>query len=523
MTRLQNVNTTDIAAAIRLGCRTMQNVFNADDNNIPFFGSHTWPYAGFYFHPDLSEAHVPGRHLNALLAAEEATGFEPDPEAIENHRRALFFSFSGPVALPLNRQEPPGPLVNFGPHNVREAMHGMYALVRWRSDEQARELARRYISAVFNLWDPVNRWDKTRLGALGLNILPTQGPLNGEVRMIGPLVKYYLASGYAPALELALLLKEHAVERFFWSDGDYDYARFITDHTHSITSSLSSLAQLADLLDDEALMGRVKAFYDNGLWQMRDEIGWSPGGVFQRDGRGEGNNSGDMLETALVLGRRGYPQYYHDAERMLRCTLLPSQLRDNSFLSDSPNPENLDRLRNAADRHLGAFGMPAPYGFLVAGKERDSIIYPMDVVGSVVSSLCAACLEIARWDKGAHWVNLLFDRETPHLRLESPYTHDALRITLKQYGPLFVRLPPWLALDEVRVEGANGQPFLTNGYLFLAQPPVSAPITLRFPLKESSLTLSGPVHPTPIRLRLRGDGPVAMENFGQDLTFFDSY
>lgn len=30
MSRVAQVNTTDIAAAIQLGCRTMQRVFNAD-------------------------------------------------------------------------------------------------------------------------------------------------------------------------------------------------------------------------------------------------------------------------------------------------------------------------------------------------------------------------------------------------------------------------------------------------------------------------------------------------------------
>ena len=45
MTALSNVNTTDIAAAIGLGCRTMQSVFNADDDDIPFFGSELWSEA----------------------------------------------------------------------------------------------------------------------------------------------------------------------------------------------------------------------------------------------------------------------------------------------------------------------------------------------------------------------------------------------------------------------------------------------------------------------------------------------
>ena len=40
MGRVSNVNTTDILGAIRLGCRTMSSVFNAYDNDTPFFGAY---------------------------------------------------------------------------------------------------------------------------------------------------------------------------------------------------------------------------------------------------------------------------------------------------------------------------------------------------------------------------------------------------------------------------------------------------------------------------------------------------
>ena len=46
MTKLQDVNTTDIAGAIRLGCETMGNVFNADDNDVPFSGRSSIPKPG---------------------------------------------------------------------------------------------------------------------------------------------------------------------------------------------------------------------------------------------------------------------------------------------------------------------------------------------------------------------------------------------------------------------------------------------------------------------------------------------
>mgnify|MGYP004365827515 CR=1 FL=1 len=92
MPQLANVNTTDLIDAIRLGCRTMSSVFNADDDGMPFFRSRVWPEAYLAFRPGVTEGHVPGRHLNALLNAEDAAGITVTPEAVANHEKAAFFS-----------------------------------------------------------------------------------------------------------------------------------------------------------------------------------------------------------------------------------------------------------------------------------------------------------------------------------------------------------------------------------------------------------------------------------------------
>jgi hypothetical protein len=44
---------------------------------------------------------------------------------------------------------------------------------------------------------------------------------------------------------------------------------------------------------------------------------------------------------------------------------------------------------------------------------------------------------------------------------------------------------------------------------------------VHFPLPEATLTLSTWIHPEPIRLKLCGDHPVAMDNLGTDLNFFE--
>ena len=305
MTRLQDVNTTDVRSAIELGCRTMSSVFNADDNDIPFFGSHVRPQAELRFSAAHSEAHVPGRHLNALLNAEDAAGVAVDEAAIEKHAAAAFYSYSGPIAMPLNRAELGGPLVNFIPHNIREGFHALYPLVQYRDSDQARQLAEASIEAFRRYWSVDEGWDRPVLQGLGLEAWESLF-IPGEARTLGPLVKYYRATGYGPALELALELAEKITGEFFTADGDHD-RELLGDHTHSVTCVMSSLAQLADLTGDAVLMLRVKAFYDNGLWAMRDPLGWvveSTNPDAPPD-RGEVNNTGDIVETALILGRWG--------------------------------------------------------------------------------------------------------------------------------------------------------------------------------------------------------------------------
>src|SRR5688572_15178966 len=82
--RLRDVNTTDIAGAIALGCKTMSHVFNADDHDIPFFGSSIDEQSsGLWFNDSHSEAHIPGRHLNALLNAEDVLGLRIEKNVIE--------------------------------------------------------------------------------------------------------------------------------------------------------------------------------------------------------------------------------------------------------------------------------------------------------------------------------------------------------------------------------------------------------------------------------------------------------
>ena len=516
--KVSNVNTTDIRSAIELGCRTMSNVFNADDNDIPFFGSEVLPNPRLSFSNVHSESHVPGRHLNALLNAEDAAGVSISEEAVEKHAAAAFFSYSGPVPLPMNRDRVDGPIENFNDHNVREGFHALYALVRYRNSDRARELAESSIEFILDAWDPVDGWDKKGLtSAHGIRWTRQNTFITGIARAIGPLVKYYRATGSGRALELASLLAEMATAEFFLPDGSYDREKFGT-HTHSTTCVMSSLAQLADLTGDATMLERVRAFADNGLWAIRDELGWviESSADDSPPDRGEGNNTGDIVETDLILGRHGFAAFYQDAERILRGHLLPAQLRDAEFIPEPANPSNEEGMRDVKNRHLGAFGFPAPYGHRPIDLERVS--FNMDIVGGVVGTLCEALREgVAKRADGVR-VNLLVDQDTPDARVAAGDSPGKVSITTRSGGPLWVRLPDWVYRDSLQVSGAEDYRVLGD-YLFIARPTPCRPIMLEYPAPRTEVTLA---HRTrDIRTILEGDAVVAMDNFGADLTFFE--
>ena len=209
---LKDVNTTDIPGAIRLGCHSMGSVLNPEDHFVPYFAAWLGRNSRLEFHGWLSEAHVPGRHLNALLAAENVLGDPASDDIIGKLAAAAFFSYGGPIPVPLNRERMNTGLQNFLPHNMREGFHALYALAAFRNDPKARKVAEESIEFIFSHWCPGQKWEKSYIESLGLRLIESPGPfITGIARSLGPLVKYHRATGSPRALELALILKEKAL------------------------------------------------------------------------------------------------------------------------------------------------------------------------------------------------------------------------------------------------------------------------------------------------------------------------
>ncbi|MDE0610094.1 MAG: hypothetical protein OXH77_09325 [Anaerolineaceae bacterium] len=511
MSRQLRVNTVDIRDAVQLGCQTMTRAFNRHDADRPFFSAFVRPAARLGWSSQYTDAHVPGRHLNALVAAKTNLGLEIDDETVRKHADAMFFSFSGEIPLPLNRATiKAGKPDVFLAHNLREGFHGLNALILGYEDNQAFDLARRSVDFIQKNWNPRSGWSfqETPSGFIPNHVV------SGIGRAIGPLVKIYANSGHGPALALAQDIAVAALE-FFPEDGRYPGNR-LGSHVHSITSTLSSLAQLAEMTGDSGLMHRVAAFHDHGLWEIRDEVGWAiestrPGA---NPDRGEVNTSGDILETALILGAQHDSAYYGDAERILRCHILPSQLRDISWSvarEDGSLPSG-----SVFARLQGAWGFPAPYGHEPVGLQ--SVQFNLDIVGGTVASLCEFSRRSSSRDgENRVWLNCLTDLDDEAIRVRTPYTQDSLSILLKEQGALAIRVPNWFAGDPAAYADRNNLMY-ADGYWHFESTVVPQLLELPLTLEPQSIVLR---HKTcDIRAILAGDSVISMENHGADLTFF---
>ena len=512
--RVGHVNTTSIPAAVKLACRAMGLVFNPADCGYPYMYTRIWPDGWLGFSPYHGAVQMAGRHLDALLAAEDALGVDLDEEVVARHTEATFFSLSaGP--LPCNHNQPGGALTSVDEHSIREAVHGLHALARYRASDRAVAAAEALITEVRRFWRAETDWDSDAVqAAYGLPMTARPTFVEGVARAIGPLVKLYGATGSNAALELAQDLAAHAIARFFLADGVYDADR-LGAHTHSTTCTLAGLALLGSVTNDTGLLGRVRAFYDNGLRVIRDEVGW----VRERHHpsfhpeQGEMNNVGDVIETALILGRYFGDAYFEDAERFLRSQLLPSQVRDLSFMDEAAGG---DERRDLRTRLLGLFGFNAVYGHLPLGNIQ--VTPSLDIVGGATASLCAAHRAVASTSDGVTQINMLFDYEGDAVRIESPYTGDALRITPKADAHIRVRVPSWADLEAMTIDGKPAESSISDGRITLEHPRVGRAVEVRLPLAERDLTIHHQDHA--IAARLRGDAVIAMDDLGAGFAYF---
>ncbi len=519
------INDHDLRLALQWSIHCMSNVQNPQDRYIPYFDCYVLqnpPYMLYnaYYSVPVNAAKI----LQALLITEAATGLPVDPLVIERYRQVVFDSFS-PVPGVCAAPDAVG-----APYNTYWAINGhamraLAALVKYRNDTAAGDLMEEGIANLKTYFvDAGYSWAAFREH---FN-LPTTGGILGQGWPQGSpgygtdstcvlaFLEYYQATGYAPSLEMCQIYANNLMSLKFPEDGSLPANTFFM---LGPTREMNALARVALEIGDATMMNRARARYDNGLRVVRSSTGWVPENTRSQSDTGEVNTTGELAEAAMILGDRGWTEYYEDAERYTRAHLLPSQLLDNSFVA--AHSDLNDSKDNIKERTKGAFGFPAPYGHIATKNSRHQGAFHMDIVAGGALSLSEVIKHSYKFQDGNHYLLMLFDQDNSQILVKGPYPNgNAVEVTLRVGGDLHVRLPSWVNRDTLKVTGLENTPEkqFEGLFLILSDLPVGDTFTIQMdiPFRLETETIND----RQITILWRGDSVAAMNQMACPLPFF---
>ncbi|MDE2854853.1 MAG: hypothetical protein OXN88_11835 [Chloroflexota bacterium] len=500
----------DLRRHLNLAVEHIFNTLDERQDYLPFFHYELIQQPTRLQHGPFDSPHVVGRFLDALGCCAAIIDLPEAPAVYDALARQLYDSLErGASGLPWNAPTPWGPNMAVM-HNCREVMLGLLALWNWRGDARAAPALRRLCRSMLAAIGDGARFPGECLGAAGWTsafsgILAPPPATTG--RMIRVLVQYYRQSDDEVALELARRFAWDNLETAFDADGGIRAEA--GTHMHSITGTITGLIEYGLLMEDEAIIERARRAYDIGMAPFRSSYGWvkefrwgswlaeplAAAGYAGFDiNRGEANNTGDLIEAALLLGGRGYADYYEDADRMLRNHLLASQVVDGAWVEAAVGLEDSDEAR------YGDVGRRARGGFCFGGI-NDLISYPeeayqvnADLVGGSTQAICEAWQAIADIDERSVQINLLLSKQDSALALSCPPPgQQTLRVRLKDAERLRLRIPSWARPSDVSyaIDGSPRKPAdgaIGGGYLSLSGLEPGAELAVWLPERRETVT-----------------------------------
>ncbi len=449
----------DIRARLDLACRYLEGMLDRDRDLEPFFSIHRDPdtKTAFARHAvSIGIPHVTGRALEALFQTEMLTGEKMPAEAEKAYTKYLYSCMENEDFMPyfIDTDDSGKPKVEC--HNLREALFGLTRLVQNRNEAHARALADGMLETLEKMNGESGMFSYEKIKAMGregvfLGISDTMQTTTSG-RLVGALAAYYRVTKNPLALKLAAGYAKGVMEHSFTDDGRLtDDA---SNHIHSITSSLSGILDYAYMAGDEKTADKVLKVYKNGLREFMSSYGWVKEQAWLETDQGESNQVGDVIQILLLAAENRDPAYYADAEKFMRSALLPQQVIDNSFVKENSAPEN-DSEKDMHKRILGGFGFATPRAHL---QQEWSAINTIDITEGAVQAICEFARHIITRDDLGIRVNLLFDWENEHARVESGLpTKGRLKIIPKVGDALLVRIPENIKPGSFKIYGPEGE------------------------------------------------------------------
>ena len=500
----------DLKRHLALGVDFMINNLDERQNYLPFFHYELIQQPTCIRHGPFDSPHVVGRFLDALAGCSRIIELPDEAAIYDALAQQLYDSLERhPSGLPWNSPAPWQPDVA-AMHNCREVVLGLLALWNWRADARAAAALRRLCRAILGAIGDGARFPGESLGPDGWTnafsgILAPPPATTG--RLIRPLVQYYRQSADEAALELARRFAADNLDRAFGADGSI--ADAAGTHMHSITGTITGLIDYGILVGDETIIEGARRAYDVGLRPFRSSYGWvkefrwAPwlAGPLHAAGyagfdinRGEANNTGDLIEAALLLGAAGYRDYYEDADRMLRNHLLASQVVDTSWVQEASGREDDDEASygDVARRARGGFCFGGTSGLISYPEEAYQV--NADLVGGALQAICEAWEAIADVRDNTVRVDLLYSKEDSSFSLTCPPPGpEPIILRLHEAASVQLRIPSWTQTAGVNFQindtpGSSARDAISNGYLRLSPLAPKTIVKVWLPSRRETVT-----------------------------------
>jgi hypothetical protein len=346
--------------------------------------------------------------------------------------------------------------------------------------------------------DPIEDNKESMLGIIGHGWTPfIQGCA------IRPLARWSTVSGDAASLTLAGQISAYLMQPDFWKpEGEPkaiygpDHAHF-SGHHHSYTQGLMGLLWYADATSN----ARIKEFVREGYEYVRN-FGLPRLGLF-----GEGCTTGDMTWLALKLSDAGVGDFYEDADCYARnhlaelqltsreqlqkaVELMPKNVRGKNEMAKAEQPFDPvhESRESVIERNMGVFLSDSTHPTLVP---EACFLYTICCTGNCTPALYYAWESIVRCENGAAQVNLLLNRASEWLDIDSYLPYEG-KVVLhnKTARRISLRIARWVDRKAIATQcgGQPAKPYWVGQYLVFENLKPRDMLTITFPVVETTET-----------------------------------
>ena len=334
----------------------------------------------------------------------------------------------------------------------------------------------------------------------GIGVLGPWFPVFVQGCAIRALTRWSALGGAPADLEISGRLTDFIMQPKFWGgEGEpkavvgAEHGHF-SGHEHGYTQGLMGLLWYADATND----ARLKEFVRSSYEYVRN-FGIARIGLF-----GEGCTTGDMTFLAIKLSDSGVGDYWDDADGYVRNQLAELQITDAEKLrrvvetmphgrgkndtTEGPLDPANETTDSVIERNVGVFLSDSTHPTRIPDH---SLLYTICCTGNCTPALYFAWESTVRCKDGAAQVNLLLNRASPWLDLDSylPYQGKVV-IRNKTAKKLSVRIPRWVDTKAVRsrINGRAASPFWAGRYLVFDALKPKDVVTITFPMVETTET-----------------------------------